>query len=89
MGSEMCIRDRNIVVLLWNNDALQQIADDMSDAQFEALAVTQKNPDFDLLTRALGAQYQLVNGLPALGPALERAFAAMGPVVLELHESRV
>ncbi len=79
----------NIVVLLWNNDALQQIADDMVNAEIETVAVTQQNPDFDLLTRGLGAGYQMIGGLSALGPALEEAFAATGPVVLELHESRV
>lgn len=79
----------NIVVLLWNNDALQQIADDMTEAEFDLLAVHQQNPDFELLTRSLGAQYQLVNGLSALGMALEQAFAATGPTVLELHQTRV
>ena len=76
-------------MLLWNNDALQQIADDMVNAEIETVAVTQQNPDFDLLTRGLGAEYQMIGGLSALGPALEEAFAATGPVVLELHESRV
>lgn len=79
----------NIVILLWNNDALQQIADDMTEAEFALLAVHQQNPDFDLLTRSLGAEYQLVNGLSALGPALEQAFTVNGPTVLELHQSRV
>ena len=81
--------DLNIVVLLWNNDALQQIADDMTGAEIELQAVHQQNPDFDLLTRSLGAEYQLVNGLSALGTALEQAFVADGPTVLELQQSRV
>jgi len=79
----------NIVVLLWNNDALQQIADDMAGAGIEAVAVNQQNPDFGLLVQSLHAGYRKVNGLSALGPALDEAFITDGPVVLELHESTV
>ena len=61
----------------------------MDDAGIKSIAVTQLNPDFELLTRALHATYQLVKGLPALGPAIELAFSSSGPVLLELHESTV
>jgi len=79
----------NLVVLLWQNDALQQIADDMSDADIEPLAVTQQNPDFMALAMSFGWQAQQVQGLFDLGPALEAAFVSSGPVLLELNAAGV
>jgi len=78
-----------LVVLLWNNDALQQIADDMVAADIEPNAVVQVNPDFEMLVKAMGADYRRIKGLSDLGPQVEDAFNQDSPVVLELHESRL
>jgi 5-guanidino-2-oxopentanoate decarboxylase len=56
-GQEMAVADElglDIVVVLWNNSALQQIKDDMLGAQFEPLAVVQRNPDFSAWAEACG-----------------------------------
>ena len=80
-------RKLSLVVLLWNNDALQQIADDMVAADIEPNAVVQVNPDFELLVQAMGADYKRIKGLNDLGPQIEAAFNQHSPVVIELHES--
>lgn len=79
----------NIIVLLWQNDALEQIKDDMDGAGFEALAVTQVNPDFQVLAQGFGWQSEQVVGLSRLGPALQRAMDSSEPTLLELLESSV
>ena len=43
------------------------------------------NPDFPALARAFGARGERVDGVDALGAALETALAADGPTVLELR----
>jgi len=78
-----------VVVLLWNNDALKQIADDMVNAGIEPNAVVQRNPDFAALVPAMGANYKRVAGLGDLGPSLQAAFELQQPIVLELLESSV
>lgn len=79
----------NIVVLLWQNDALQQIADDMVENGISPNAVHQPNPDFIGLAHSFGWAANKVQGLYELGPALTEAFAADGPVLLELNAANV
>lgn len=78
-----------LVVLLWNNDALQQIADDMKNAGIPPNAVVQQNPDFEKLSQAMGAEYRGVKGISDLGQALQDAFGLQTPILLELHQSTV
>ncbi len=78
-----------LVVLLWNNDALQQIADDMTNAGITPNAVVQQNPDFEKLSLAMGADYKHVKGISDLGQALQDAFSLQTPILLELHQSTV
>ena len=42
------------MVLLWNNDALGQIRDDMLDLDIEPIGVLPRNPDFTGLACAFG-----------------------------------
>ena len=77
-------RELNVVVLLWQNNALQQIADDMVDANISPNAVHQQNPDFTALAKSYGWQAHEIAGLAALGGALEQAFLQSGPVMLVL-----
>jgi len=79
----------SIVILLWQNNALQQIADDMAEHGVAAIAVTQQNPDFLALAKSFGWQARKVNGLYDLGPQLEAAFAESSPVLLELDATSV
>ncbi len=43
-----------LVILMWNNDALGQIRDDMVNKGIQPNAVTLKNPDFQMLARSYG-----------------------------------
>ena len=53
----------NIKILLWNNDTLEQIRDDMVAAGIPPTAVVQRNPDFSLLAQACGWEYDRVDRL--------------------------
>lgn len=73
-------------ILLWNNDALGQIAKDMVARDIPELGVKPRNPDYLALARAFGARAERPGSLPALQDALERAFAADGPTLIEVRE---
>ena len=76
----------NLTVLLWNNDALQQIYDDMENAEIEPVGVIQKNPDFEKLAEAYGWEYVAVKSLEELSQDLRRAIENQGPVLVQLNE---
>jgi len=42
-------------ILIWNNDAFGQIAQNMRDFGIEEVAVRPRNPDFQILAKAYGA----------------------------------
>ena len=79
----------NLVVLLWNNDALQQICDDMDNAQIERVGIFQKNPDFIALAQACHWQAEKADTLPSLGKALDNAFNRDGPTLILLNEKDI
>ena len=75
---------QSLPVLLWNNDALGQIRDDMVNKAIEPNAVTLINPDFQSLARAYGCLAEKPATLAELGPAITRAFAAGKPTLIEM-----
>jgi len=77
----------NLVVVLWQNDGLQQIHDDMLDAAIEPLATRQPNPDFVALAQVYGWQATKVVGLFELGSVVSDAFTKPGPVLVEIAQS--
>ena len=79
----------NIVVLLWNNDALQQIRDDMDNAGIERIGVAQKNPDFIALAKANHWAAWKVEEFSEIGADLMRGFDTSGPALIQLDESQV
>ena len=79
----------NIVVLLWNNDALQQIRDDMDNAGISRIGISQKNPDFIALAQANHWSAWKVEKLSELGADLIRGFDTAGPALIQLDESQV
>ena len=82
--------DLNIVVLLWNNDALSQIRDDMVDANIDPLAVTQTNPDFIKLSEACGWNAITTDSLDDLRDQLAVAFSSsIGPMLIQLNENEL
>ncbi len=73
-----------LVILLWNNEALGQIRDDMVMKGIQPNAVTLQNPDFQILAKAYGAKAEKPENLKALGAAITAALKADGPTLIEM-----
>ena len=78
-----------VVILLWNNNGLQQIADDMRNAGIPPVAVYPQNPDFEQLVGSYGIDYAQVDTLVAIDSAVSEASAAHRPCVIEIMEHAV
>ena len=76
--------DSPLVVLLWNNDALGQIRDDMLDLTIEPIGVLPRNPDFIGLARAFGCAVRQPQSLDELQADLQAGFAHPGVTLIEL-----
>lgn len=76
-----------VVLVVWNNDALGQIRDDMVRGNMAPVAVEQWNPDFRALARAYGWAAERPESLVAFGQAVAAALEADGPTLIELHQS--
>lgn len=70
-------------LVIWNNEALGQIRDDMIAAGIATIGVKGRNPDFPALARACGAAAERVTDTASLGAAVRTALAARGPTVIE------
>ena len=73
-----------IVILLWNNDALGQIRDDMVRKGIQPNAVGLFNPDFQLLAKAYGIAAERPASLAALDATIRTALKADGPTLIEM-----
>jgi 5-guanidino-2-oxopentanoate decarboxylase len=78
-----------IPILLWNNNALGQIRDDMVMKGIQPNAVTLRNPDFQLLAKAYGAAATRPENLKALARAIAAALKANGPTLIEMTPAMV
>ena len=76
-----------LVVVLWNNEALGQIRDDMVARGIEPVAVTPAPPDFSGLAAAMGAAVEAPARLADVPAAVERAVRRRGPVLVRLDEA--
>ncbi len=79
--------DRPLVVLLWNNDALGQIRDDMLNLDIEPIGVLPRNPDFAGLARAFGCTVAEPQSLDELQRDLRCGFARNGVTLIELKHA--
>ncbi|MDD0977678.1 5-guanidino-2-oxopentanoate decarboxylase [Pseudomonas fontis] len=79
--------DRPLVVLLWNNDALGQIRDDMLSLDIEPIGVLPRNPDFAGLGRAFGCSVAQPQSLDELQRDLRSGFARKGVTLIELKHA--
>lgn len=79
--------DSPLVVLLWNNDALGQIRDDMIGLDIEPIGVLPRNPDFALLGRAYGCEMRQPQSLDELERDLRSGFAHPGVTLIELKHA--
>jgi 5-guanidino-2-oxopentanoate decarboxylase len=73
-------------ILLWNNDALGQIAQNMRDMGIPEIAVKPRNPDFQTLAQAYGIRAVRPDSLKGIEAALREAFTANGPTLIEVRE---
>ena len=76
----------SLPILVWNNDALGQIRDDMIAQGIAELGVMPRNPDFIALARAFGCRTAAVRRPAELGPAVAAALAAPGPTLIEIRD---
>jgi len=74
-------------LVVWNNEALGQIRDDMLAAGIEPLGVHGRNPDFVALAAACGARGRRLQGAAALTEELAAALRAPGPTLLEARDT--
>jgi len=75
-----------LVVLLWNNDGLGQIRDDMIEQGIPEIGVNPRNPDYIKLADSFGAYACRPDSLEAFKTALVDAFAADGPTLIEMRQ---
>ena len=73
-------------ILLWNNDGLGQIRDDMIAQGIAEIGVSPRNPDYLALARAFGCRTAAPGGAEDLRPALEDALAHSGPTLIEMRD---
>ena len=71
-------------ILLWNNESLGQIRDDMVMKGIQPNAVNLQNPDFQILARAYGIRAEKPENLAALAKAIAAALKADGPTLIEM-----
>jgi 5-guanidino-2-oxopentanoate decarboxylase len=76
-------------ILLWNNNALGAIRDDMVRKGIEPNAVTLRNPNFGGLAESYGALYTKPASLSELAKAIAKALAAEGPTVIEMTPAMI
>jgi 5-guanidino-2-oxopentanoate decarboxylase len=75
-----------IAIVLWNNDALAQIAEGMVEKGIPEIGVRQRNPDFIKLGKAFGCRTVRPTSLARFKAALRSAFGADGPTLIEVRE---
>jgi len=75
-----------LAVLLWNNDALGQIAGDMVGRGIPEIAVKPRNPDFQALARAFHCHARQPKSLTEVTQSLKDAFAADAPTLIEVRQ---
>ena len=73
-----------LIILLWNNESLGAIHDNMVSFGIQPNAVSLLNPDFQLLANAYGVHAEKPNSLKALGLAIAAALKAEGPTLIEM-----
>ncbi|MGV8546231.1 thiamine pyrophosphate-dependent enzyme, partial [Pseudomonas aeruginosa] len=79
--------DSPLVVLLWNNDALGQIRDDMLGLDIEPVRVVPRHPNFALLRHAYGFALRQPQDLDELARDMRVGFTHQGLTLIELRPS--
>ncbi len=75
-----------LVIVLWNNDGLGQIRDDMIAKGIPEVGVNPRNPDYQALARAFGCHAVRPDSLDALAGAIAHALSADVPTLIEVRQ---
>jgi len=73
-------------IIVWNNDALKAIVDEMDQRQIPRIGVEPKSPDFLRLAESLGCFATRAASADHLRQSLQEALAADRPTVIEVRE---
>ena len=73
-------------IILWNNEGLKQIQDDMKLRGIELVGVSGSNPDFVALARSCGCHAQRIDSGEALAAAVREALGSDRPTLIEVNE---
>ncbi len=73
-------------LILWNNEGLKQIQDDMKAREIDLVGVTGINPDFIELARSCKCHAIRVDSAQDLTDAIADAFKADRPTLIEVNE---
>ncbi|MBA4491475.1 5-guanidino-2-oxopentanoate decarboxylase [Paracoccus sp. S1E-3] len=74
-------------IILWDNDALGEIADFMKARQIPQIDVYPENPDFESLARAYRCQYTRASTPQEVTEAVQGALGQNGPTLIHVHQS--
>jgi thiamine pyrophosphate-dependent acetolactate synthase large subunit-like protein len=75
-----------LVIILWNNDGLGQIRDDMISKGIPEVGVNPRNPDYQLLARAFGCHAVRPDSLDGFADAITNALGADVPTLIEVRQ---
>ncbi|MFA9419500.1 MAG: 5-guanidino-2-oxopentanoate decarboxylase [Gammaproteobacteria bacterium] len=75
-----------IVIILWNNNCLKQIKDDMQAGMMQTLAVDNLNPEFSSLVQSCRCLWRQPGSHTELVEIVRQAFKADRPTVVEIDE---
>ena len=73
-------------IILWNNEALKQIRDDMDDRDIDRIGIEGLNPDFAALARACHCHAETPDSVEALQTAFTAALGADRPTLIIVNE---
>ena len=74
-------------VIVWNNDALQAIADGMDELQIPRIGVEPRSPDFVGLAHSLGCHATRAASAAHLAQAAQEALVADRPTLIEVRQA--
>lgn len=73
-------------VIVWNNDALKEIVDQMDRRDIPRVGVEPKSPDFLKLAESLGGRATRADSAEHLTASVRAALAADGPTLIEVRQ---
>jgi thiamine pyrophosphate-dependent acetolactate synthase large subunit-like protein len=76
----------SLPIIVWNNDGLGQIRDDMKIRDIPPIGVNSRNPDFVALARAFGCRGLRPDSPDMFEAAVAEALQAQVPTLIEVHE---